>query len=65
MPKSKPELKRFLVEVPEVWYSTVEIMATDDLDAVNRALDGKGTYLDGLEYSHTLTREEFKVKKDA
>lgn len=59
----KGTTRTYHVEVPEVWYQTVEIEAESPVHAIERVKDGDGDYLDDrLTYSHTLEGGEFKVE---
>ena len=57
-------MKKFNIRMAEVHYQEVEIEAEDWLDAVDRVMEGDGTYLDNsLEFSHTLDVDKWKIEE--
>ena len=47
-------MKWFLVKVPEVYTATIRVEAESKDEAIKLAYSGKGAYLDGIDFSHSL-----------
>lgn len=55
--KKEENLKRYTVHVPEIWYRTCEVLATDEDAAKELVIAGNGeTDWDDLEY-HGMVRD--------
>jgi len=56
-------MKEYIVEIPEVWFQRVRILAKDEAEARELVQNGNGEYLDNeLVYSHTLDNDEIAWK---
>ena len=58
------ETQPFIVYVREVHTQKVTIDAADAEEAIQKVRDGEGSYIDdGLEYSHTLGKDNWTAEK--
>jgi len=56
-------MKEYIVEIPEVWFQRVRILARDEAEARELVQGGNGEYLDNeLVYSHTFEHDEYPWK---
>lgn len=57
--------KRYIVTMNEVHMQQIAVSGTDEEDAMIKAVEGDGDYIDGSEYLYTMDRETFTVKEDS
>jgi hypothetical protein len=55
-------MKKFMVSVPELWFTSVEVNAESAEEALEIVKDGGGEYFSEAEYSHTLEMDLTNVE---
>jgi len=55
-------MKKYVVATREVWIQLVEVEADGPITAIALVKEGEGTYLDMMEYSHTLDSGTWTVE---